>query len=1260
MSGDQSRAIIASLFQPQPGQPTQESFIAYVPTYEEQPGSSSKKARVLILSALRDGRLRLHKAKQNANGSFSIGKTWALEDLQRIEVGKRLVSGRMQPLEFTLVINSKTYRYDTDLPSSQQAQFLVTVVRCWRRFMSGRNAPDLALVGFSVDSPNPSAPPSAAPSSSAQPPSRAGTPSSSINAGRPPSRPSQSGPSYDQGGPRPSYSSQTAGGVPPPHRPSSASTSGSVPPPSSGARPSLSQSQQSDYSRPPPSASSAAPPPGSQRPSQASIYSQAPGRPESPMRRPSAIDPRASVGSLAGAPGGPPGGARKGSVAVPPDAPGPPPSGAGRPPPGRQGSASAAPPFAPPPPFSSARQDGPPIGIGIDFSGGGPSPLHPLSSASASSSSAAPPTRPPAGRVLADDPGPPPMASSARRGSKEDREARFAKHREEERQRQAMAQGRKASVASIKEREAEERERREKERKDERDVGAGAAAAAAAARKKLPGGGAGGADGEGEPDDETVLSNVEEMLEGFEWRGGGALGASSVGGALGGSGSFGLGGGAGGGVGGKGRSKADEIEKRLVGELKALEAASIHAIMESDDRVTGVLKQLDDALAELDKMDLMMGVYKTQLNLMTDDIAHIESQNRGLQVQTSNQRALLSELDKLMSTIHIPITDLTSLVQESLENPQGIERLERAAVSVYKALLSTRDTAVGDMAAASERVGEYRAKASQFCKRVFDFLSIMFKFQVDQILNPKTAESRPKNQLPSHAPMEDFLGRYCGLMLFVKEIDAARYGQICGAYFTAMSDLHRQEIQDLMGSLRGLVKKATDDELEASFTAKESPTMRQQSMRRVGTIARSPLEGGKKDKDKDGKLTASEAFGRALQQITPHLTREQGFIADFLHITSLDASITFADYMMLETFFRRGASSFLAQLAKDGKLRDIRGAMELVFGWLEGEMKDWIEGVLARDSMQIVGILAALDRFILHGEEDRNEFLMRTLQKQYQRSLTALERSCKEQIKSIEQTKLTLKKRKGVVPFVRIFPLFVARVESQLDGADGLNIRGVINAQYERIVATMFDCLQQMAKMDGEGHGGQGGEDKDQLNYHVILIENMHHIIATFSNKQKVPALAPFVAQAREKYDQNLAAYIRLILRRPLARVVDFFSGLEQLLRTTPPTEVSLHGAYTRSSLRRVTSDVRAKDLRKAVDALYKRVDKHFGGDVASPAAEQNEVLRTVWKACEDEMQRLVGNWKGLVAKCYPDEKSGGIEVDRNELHSFFKHAQAS
>ena len=37
--------------------------------------------------------------------------------------------------------------------------------------------------------------------------------------------------------------------------------------------------------------------------------------------------------------------------------------------------------------------------------------------------------------------------------------------------------------------------------------------------------------------------------------------------------------------------------------------------MESDDRVEGVIKHLDDALAELDKMEGLIGLYKTQLNV---------------------------------------------------------------------------------------------------------------------------------------------------------------------------------------------------------------------------------------------------------------------------------------------------------------------------------------------------------------------------------------------------------------------------------------------------------------------------------------------------------------------------------------------------------------------------------------------------------------------------------------------------------------------
>lgn len=156
-----------------------------------------------------------------------------------------------------------------------------------------------------------------------------------------------------------------------------------------------------------------------------------------------------------------------------------------------------------------------------------------------------------------------------------------------------------------------------------------------------------------------------------------------------------------------------------------------------------------------------------------------------------------------------------------------------------------------------------------------------------------------------------------------------------------------------------------------------------------------------------------QALDRALNQIIPAVLREQGFISDFLHINPLDLSITFAEYMSLEMYFRRGAMSYLA--SQQSKLRDIRSAMDNVFAFLETELKNWIEGLVMKDVMyvllrlgsrispaslifvnrrQIVGVLVAFDRGLLNVETERNEFLLRTLTKQYQKSLATLERAC--------------------------------------------------------------------------------------------------------------------------------------------------------------------------------------------------------------------------------------------------------------------------
>jgi len=76
------------------------------------------------------------------------------------------------------------------------------------------------------------------------------------------------------------------------------------------------------------------------------------------------------------------------------------------------------------------------------------------------------------------------------------------------------------------------------------------------------------------------------------------------------------------------------------------------------------MKYMDDALTELDNVDSLLSTYKIHLNVIYifvfkavptnfpqtvgEDIDYIQSQNRGLQVQTQNQRALLNELQNLL------------------------------------------------------------------------------------------------------------------------------------------------------------------------------------------------------------------------------------------------------------------------------------------------------------------------------------------------------------------------------------------------------------------------------------------------------------------------------------------------------------------------------------------------------------------------------------------------------------------------------------
>lgn len=95
-----------------------------------------------------------------------------------------------------------------------------------------------------------------------------------------------------------------------------------------------------------------------------------------------------------------------------------------------------------------------------------------------------------------------------------------------------------------------------------------------------------------------------------------------------------------------------------------------------------------------------------------------------------------------------------------------------------------------------------------------------------------------------HTDMEEYLGRYCGLMLYLKEMDEPTYGRLCAvsvfsyfslfltgaeyrltgyislqAYFSAASELHSAQIKALFNAYLGYVKRASEDDGELGKSA---------------------------------------------------------------------------------------------------------------------------------------------------------------------------------------------------------------------------------------------------------------------------------------------------------------------------------------------------------------------------------------------------------------------------------------------------------
>ncbi|KAI8990352.1 exocyst complex component Sec3-domain-containing protein [Pilobolus umbonatus] len=720
--------------------------------------------------------------------------------------------------------------------------------------------------------------------------------------------------------------------------------------------------------------------------------------------------------------------------------------------------------------------------------------------------------------------------------------------------------------------------------------------------------------------EQASLMNVEELLADFNWKASG---------------------------------NAAALEKRLLGELHALEAANVHAIIQSDERVRSIVDYIDKSLTELDSMETWLSLYGAELNSMGDDIREIESQNRALQILNTNQQTLIVELDDLLNSITIPKRYLDSLLNDPIESVDDVIRIQESAEILQKVIKTKFDDGLQDMRAVQEQLETYNKYGNKFSERTFKFLKEQFEFQAKLYaeIKARSSPSNTKKSSPSqilavpHESIEDNLIKYQGFNLWEKEMEPRLYSELQRCYAQAMAPLYDRDIRDLIDSTRAwyaVLRKKDMDDLEYVFKPEESRPVRALAYtsnlrgddsrpHRYRHMLRGSVEGmmggsasGRPSVDEDEKI-ADDAFTQMIQQTVSHVCREQNYMSTFFELTQ-NGSKSFLERGNVYSKVPNSAELYNPR----EKIRDVKVSkkilswMEIIFETLESNLVNLLEYGVKSDSTQAVSMLASIENEQFKWEMSDQEFVLTVCKSLYQRLNRMFDNFIAEQVRIIEETKVSSKKRRGILSFFRTFPYFAMRMETAaINVQPESETRTIVSNAYEKIIHSMMASLDSIAR-----ESDQTGDDKEQLNATIMYIENMHHMYHTLRTN-KLHVLEKWIKHAKTQYDNSLNAYIRVIIRRPLGRLLEFFEGVENMMRTNTPEEVSFHMNYNKTQLRKVISMYPAKEIKKSLEQLYKRVDKHF--------SEEEGLLQVVWRGIQEEFIRQHEKMEDLIYKCYHD-----------------------
>ncbi|XP_075786509.1 exocyst complex component 1 isoform X4 [Pelodiscus sinensis] len=674
-------------------------------------------------------------------------------------------------------------------------------------------------------------------------------------------------------------------------------------------------------------------------------------------------------------------------------------------------------------------------------------------------------------------------------------------------------------------------------------------------------------------------------------------------------------------------SNAEAFAEKLSRELQVLDGANIQSIMASEKQVNILMTLLDEALKEVDQIELKLSSYEEMLQSVKEQMDQISESNHLIHLSNTNNVKLLSEIEFLVNHMDLAKGHIKALQEGDLASSRGIEACTNAADALLQCMNVALRPGHDMLYAVIQQQQRFSDLREQFARRLASHLNNVF-VQQGHDQSSTLAQHSLELMLPNHHPFHRDLLRYAKLMDWLKSTDYGKYEGLTKNYMDYLSRLYEREIKDFFevakNKMTGTAKEGKKFGLHGSsgkltgstsslnkLSVQSSGNRRSQSssLLDMGNMSASDLDVA--DRTKFDKI-----FEQVLSELEPLCLAEQDFISKFFKLQqhqSMPATIMNEAEEMDGGILSRSHNSAVPQAISSEKDM-IRQMMIKIFRCIEPELNNLIALGDKIDSFNSLYMLVKMSHHVWTAQNvDPASFLSTTLGNVLVTVKRNFDKCISNQIKQMEEVKISKKSKVGILTFVAEFEEFAALAESIFKNAER---RGDLDKAYIKLIRSVFINVEKVAN------------ESQKTPRDVVMMENFHHIFATLS-RLKISCLEAEKKEAKQKYTDHLQSYVIYSLGQPLEKLNHFFEGVEaRVAQGIREEEVSYQLAFNKQELRKVIKEYPGKEVKKGLDNLYKKVDKHL--------CEEENLLQVVWHSMQDEFIRQYKHFEGLIARCYP------------------------